>query len=94
MGKEIQKKIVFVFNIGRRISLNDLWVRFNCVSGANLKLGRNFFHGDVKKHGFPETVFNVDTRKFIQLCSAELCNAGFAKNMCAVLKLFSVLTYE
>ena len=62
--------------------------------GCVLKLGRNFFHGDVKNQCFPENVFNVDTRKITQLCSSELCNAGFAKKERAVLNLFSVLAYE
>ena len=50
------------------------------------------FH--VKKQCFPEGVFNVDTRKITQLCSSDLCNAGFAKKRRAVLNLFSVLAYE
>ena len=59
--------------------------------GRVLKLGRNFFHGDVKKQCFPETVCHVDTRKFQQLCSAVLCNTGFVKkHVCCPEIVFSV----
>ena len=92
-GERNRKMQTSFSNIDRRISLNDVGSGSTWCPGCVLKLGRNFFHGDVRNQCFPESVCNVDTRRTTQLCSPELCNAGFAKKERAVLNLFSVLTH-